>query len=84
MALLLAEKAPLAVPTEYSDFINVFSSESAAELPKHTGIHDHTRHQARTATEAPLPLIKHGKRTQRLVVKEYYRVTSEQGMQHLR
>ena len=29
------------IPTEYSDFSNVFSSDSAAELPEHTGINDH-------------------------------------------
>ena len=29
------------IPTEYFDFFNVFSSNSAAELPEHTGINDH-------------------------------------------
>ena len=29
------------IPVEYSDFSNVFSSDSAAELPEHTGINDH-------------------------------------------
>ena len=29
------------IPAEYSDFSNVFSSDSAAELPKHNGINDH-------------------------------------------
>ena len=29
------------IPTEYSDFSDVFSSDSAAELPKHTRINDH-------------------------------------------
>ena len=29
------------IPAEYSDFSNVFSSDSAAELPEHTGINDH-------------------------------------------
>ena len=29
------------IPTEYSDFSNVFSSESAAELPEYTGINNH-------------------------------------------
>ena len=30
------------IPAEYSDFFNVFSSDSAAELPEHTGINDHS------------------------------------------
>ena len=30
------------IPAEYSDFSNVFSSDSAAELPEHTGINDHS------------------------------------------
>ena len=29
------------IPAEYSDFSNIFSSDSAAELPEHTGINDH-------------------------------------------
>ena len=29
------------IPTEYSDFSNVFSSDSTAELSEHTGINDH-------------------------------------------
>ena len=29
------------IPTEYLDYINVFLPNSAAELPKHTGINDH-------------------------------------------
>ena len=29
------------IPAEYSDFSNVFSSDSAAELPEHIGINDH-------------------------------------------
>ena len=29
------------IPAEYSNFSNVFSSDSAAELPEHTGINDH-------------------------------------------
>ena len=29
------------IPAEYSDFSNVFSSDSAAELPEHTGINNH-------------------------------------------
>ena len=30
------------IPTEYSDFSNVFSSDSAAELPEYTGINNHS------------------------------------------
>ena len=29
------------IPAEYSDYTDVFSSDSAAELPEHTGINDH-------------------------------------------
>ena len=29
------------IPTEYSNFSNVFFSDSAAELPEHNGINDH-------------------------------------------
>lgn len=29
------------IPSEYSDYANVFSNDSAAELPEHTGIDDH-------------------------------------------
>ena len=29
------------IPAKYSNFSNVFSSDSAAELPQHTGINDH-------------------------------------------
>ena len=29
------------IPAEYSDFSNVFSSDSAAKLPEHTGINNH-------------------------------------------
>ena len=29
-------------PTEYSDFSDIFSSDSAAELPEHTGINDYS------------------------------------------
>ncbi len=29
------------MPGEYADFVDVFSSKLAAELPKHTGINDH-------------------------------------------
>ena len=39
VAALMSEET--GIPTEYSDFSNVFSSDSAAELPEHTGINDH-------------------------------------------
>ena len=29
------------IPAEYSNFFNVFSSNSAVELPEHNGINDH-------------------------------------------
>ena len=38
---LIAEEAPTKVPTEYSDFADVFSLDLASELPEHTGINDH-------------------------------------------
>ena len=38
---LIAEKASTKVPAKYSDFADVFSSDLAFELPKHTGINDH-------------------------------------------
>ena len=37
----MANKASTSIPTEYSDFANVFSPELALELPEHTGINDH-------------------------------------------
>ena len=37
---MLAEK--VTVPTEYTDFVNVFSKESAKVLPEQTGIYEHT------------------------------------------
>ena len=39
VAVLTSEET--GIPTEYSNFSNVFSSDSAAELPEHTGINDH-------------------------------------------
>ena len=39
VAILMSEKTR--IPTEYSNFSNVFSSDSAAELPEHNGINDH-------------------------------------------
>ena len=38
---LIAEKAPIKVLTEYSDFADVFSPELATELPEHTKINTH-------------------------------------------
>ena len=37
----MANKASTLIPTEYSDFADVFSPELASELPEHTGINDH-------------------------------------------
>ena len=39
VATLIREKT--GIPTKYSDFSNVFSSHSAAELLEHIGIYDH-------------------------------------------
>ena len=39
---LIAEEASTKVSTKYSDFADVFSPDLASELPKHTGINDHT------------------------------------------
>lgn len=41
IASLIADEAPVTVSAEYSVFADVFSSESAAELPEHTRINDH-------------------------------------------
>ena len=41
VAALIADKAPVAIPAEYSDFEDVFSKESAAVLPEHTEINTH-------------------------------------------
>ena len=38
---LIGEEASTKVPTEYSDFANLFSPDLASELPEHTGINDH-------------------------------------------
>ena len=38
---LIAEEAPIKVPTEYLGFADVFSPDLASELPKHTEINDH-------------------------------------------
>ena len=41
IALLKANEAPVTIPVEYSDFSDVFSEKSAAELPEHTEINTH-------------------------------------------
>ena len=41
IAALLANETSTSIPTEYSDFADVFSLELALELPEHTGINDH-------------------------------------------
>ena len=38
---LLFNKAPTEVPTEYSDYSNIFSAEHVAELPKNIRINEH-------------------------------------------
>ena len=39
---LIAKKTPIKVFAKYSDFADVFSPDLASELPKHTGINNHT------------------------------------------
>ena len=39
---LIAKEAPTKVLAEYSDFVDVFSSNLASELLEHSGINDHT------------------------------------------
>ena len=41
IAALVANEAPTLIPTEYSDFADVFSTELASELPEHIRINDH-------------------------------------------
>ena len=41
VAALIADKAPVAIPAEYSDFEDVFFKESATVLPEHTEINTH-------------------------------------------
>lgn len=41
MSLLIIDEASVIIPAEYSDFANMFSSESAAELPKYIEINNH-------------------------------------------
>ena len=38
---LIDKEAPTKVPAEYSNFADVFSSDLAFELSKHTGINNH-------------------------------------------
>ncbi len=41
IAHLKADEAPTKVPSEYTDFVDVFLPKLAIELPEHTGINDH-------------------------------------------
>ena len=41
VAALKQNKAPIEVPTEYSDFADVFSEEKALVLPEQTGLNEH-------------------------------------------
>lgn len=41
IASLIIDKTSITVFAKYSDFADVFLSESAAELSKHTGINNH-------------------------------------------
>ena len=41
IAAFVANDAPTSIPTEYSDFADVFSPELASELPEHTEINNH-------------------------------------------
>ena len=41
IAALMANEASTSIPTEYSDFANVFFPELISELPEHSGINDH-------------------------------------------
>ena len=38
---LIFNEAPIKVPTEYSNYSDVFSAENAAELPENTGMNEH-------------------------------------------
>ncbi len=42
IAYLKADEAPTKVPSKYADFVDVFSSKLAAELPAHMEINHHT------------------------------------------
>ena len=39
---LIFDEIPIAILAKYSDYSDVFSAENATELPKYTGINDHT------------------------------------------
>ncbi len=41
IAHLKTDEAPSKVPSEYSDFADIFLPKLAAELPKHTEVNDH-------------------------------------------
>ena len=41
IALLIADKTFVTIPTEYSNFATIFLSESTAELSKYTRINNH-------------------------------------------
>ncbi len=41
IAYLKVDDAPTEIPSEYADFVDVFSPKLAAELSEHTGIIDH-------------------------------------------
>ncbi len=41
LAALQWDKAPTKIPTEYSDYADVFSSDLAIELPENTGMNEH-------------------------------------------
>ena len=41
IAALVANEALTSIPTEYSNFANIFSPKLALEFPEYTGIHDH-------------------------------------------
>ena len=41
IAALVANKTPISIPTEYSDFADVFSLELASKLHEHTRINNH-------------------------------------------
>ena len=42
IAYLKVDNVRTKVPSEYADFVDVFSPKLAPKLPEHTGIHDHT------------------------------------------
>ena len=39
-SVLEAKNVPVIIPAEYSDYTNVFLSDSVAVLPKHTGVNN--------------------------------------------